>query len=502
MRIPIDLLRRCTCVFLLSALLWPVASMSQDEALKVTVDWKDVLRTSKTTTTLQVVVNPPLRPSSSIHDAAWNSLRALHADYVRFVPWLPYPRLAVAELEPPTAEHTSWDFSLIDPLVSDFFAATIDHPIMLNFSTIPQWMYRTDKPVPYPTNPDEVTWKYEQGQELRDPSAKEVADYYSRVAAWYARGGFTDESDKFHSSPFHYKIALWEVLNEVDYEHSFTPQTYTKVYDAIVSSVRKVLPDTKFVALALAAPSDHPDFFEYFLDSKNHQPSVPLDYISYHFYAVPTAGQPPEAWQYTFFEQADKFLSSVRFIEAIRQRLSPKTKTAINEVGCILPGDPEGKETIPDTYWNLCGAMYAYVFAALANQGIDILASSQLVGYPTQFPSVTLLDWKTGQPNARYWVLKLLHDNFAAGDRLIKTSDPSPDLLAQAFLSSDGTRKLLLVNKRAHPLAVRLPGAMAAREAHTDVTSGSAAPSSSSLSSETLVLGPFSVTVVTFQQGH
>jgi hypothetical protein len=501
METQLSLSLRFALLFLFSVFLWPSAATAQGQALKVEADWNAVpFRTSKTTTTLQVVVNPPLRPGSAIHDAAWQSLRTLQADYVRFVPWLPYPRLAVAELEPPTAQHTSWDFSLIDPLVSDFFNATDGHPIMLNFSTIPQWMCLTDKPVPYPANPDEVTWNYEQGTDLRDPTAKEVADYYARLASWYSQGGFTDENGKFHSSPFHYKIALWEVLNEVDAEHSFTPQTYTKVYDAIVSSVRKVLPDTQFVALALAAPSDHPDFFEYFLNPQNHQPGIPLDYISYHFYASPAPSQPPESWQYTFFDQADRFLASVRFIQAIRQRISPSTRTAINELGAILPGDPEGKENIPDTYWNLCGALYAYLFVELANQGIDLVGSSQIVGYPTQFPSVTMLDWRTGQPNARYRVLQLLRENFGPGDRLVKTSDPSADLLAQAFVSRDDRRKLLLVNKRAHPLTVAIAGAIGARESHVDTSTASASPVSNSLSSDNLTLGPFSVTVVTFQR--
>ena len=31
------------------------------------------------------------------------------------------------------------------------------------------------------------------GQRLRDPSFKEVADYYARLLAWYTQGGFTDE---------------------------------------------------------------------------------------------------------------------------------------------------------------------------------------------------------------------------------------------------------------------------------------------------------------------
>jgi hypothetical protein len=480
--------------------------VAQDTPRRVSVDWKTVERISKTSTTLQVVVNPPLRQGTLIHDGAWDSLHSLKADYVRFVPWLPYPRLAVAELEPPSAGQASWDFSFIDPLVSDFFAATAGRPVMLNFSTIPQWMYRTDKAVTYPADPNEVTWTYEQGKDLRDATGKEVAEYYARLAGWYAQGGFTDENGAFHSSPHHYKIALWEVLNEPEYEHSFTPQSYTKLYDAVVGSVRKVLPDTQFVALALAEPSNHPDFFEYFLDHKSHQPGIPLDFISYHFYAVPTAGQTPEVHQYTFFDQADKFLTSVRFIEAIRQRLSPNTKTAINEVGCILPADAgqgppaDDSANIPDRYWNLCGAVYAYLFSELAKQGVDILSSSQLVGYPTQFPSVTMLDWTTGKPNARYRVLALLHDHFAPGDQLVKTSLASPDLVAQGFVAPDGTRKLLVVNKRDRSFSLQVPDATRGRESHVDLATGANAPASSTPASDTLLLGPFSVTVVTFSE--
>lgn len=36
-----------------------------------------------------------------MHHNIFKNLRALGADYVRFVPWLPYPKLGVAELEPP-----------------------------------------------------------------------------------------------------------------------------------------------------------------------------------------------------------------------------------------------------------------------------------------------------------------------------------------------------------------------------------------------------------------
>ena len=396
--------------------------------------------------------------------SAWATLKSLNADYVRFVPWYPYPRLGVAELNPPTAEGTSWDFSLIDPLVSDFFNATNGHPLMVNFSTIPQWMFRTKASVSFPSDPNEVTWTYEQGQELRDPSAKVVADYYARLAKWYTHKGFVDENGKTHSSPFHYKIDLWEVLNEPEYEHVMSPQTYTKIYDAIVESVHKVLPETKFVGMSLAEPSNRPEFFEYFLDPRNHKSGIPLDYISYHFYAVPTDGQTPTIHQYTFFDQADKFLTSVRFIEAIRSRLAPNTKTAINEVGCILPDDNgPNPPSVPDSYWNLCGATFAYLYVSLVREGIDILSSSQLVGYPTQFPSVTMLNWKTGQPNSRYRVLKLLRDNFGPGDQLVETNLSSPHVIAQAFITADGIHKLFWSTNAIAPSSCRFQASQVRR---------------------------------------
>ena len=93
----------------------------------VAPDWGSMLGKSQTRITLQVVVNPPLRPGSPIHDAAWQSLAQLNAVDARFALWYPYPRLAVAEIARPTKKSTSWDFSTMDPLVEDFFTATKKH---------------------------------------------------------------------------------------------------------------------------------------------------------------------------------------------------------------------------------------------------------------------------------------------------------------------------------------------------------------------------------------
>jgi hypothetical protein len=127
------------------------------------VNWNETVMVSASTPTLQVVSNPMLRRKAAMHDGAFNALRDLKADYVRYVPWFPYPRLAVAELEAPGKSTTSWDFSLIDPMTIDFLENTKGHSVMMNFSTIPQWMFKTEKPVTYPDDPNQVSWSYGGG---------------------------------------------------------------------------------------------------------------------------------------------------------------------------------------------------------------------------------------------------------------------------------------------------------------------------------------------------
>jgi hypothetical protein len=488
----------------ISTLLLFAAGCMTAFAQKVEVDWQKVQQVSKITPTLQVVVNPPLRRDSAIHDRVFQDLRELGADYVRYVPWLPYPKLGVAELEAPTKDKTSWDFSLIDPMTIDFLDATKGHSVILNFSTIPQWMFKTPNPIAYPEDPNQAIWNYTQGTELRDPSMKELGDYYARLVSWYVDGGFTDELGQRHESGHHFKIDYWEVLNEVDFEHEMTPEQYTARYDAIVSAVQKVSPQTKFVGLALAAPSDNPRMFEYFLNPKNHEPGIPLDMISYHFYASPTADQSPEIQQYTFFDQADRFIASVRYIDAIRQRLSPSTRTTIDEIGSISADDGGQSKPnhvtkpIPNSYWNLSGATYAYVFGNLASLGIDVAGESQLVGYPTQFPSVSMVNWNTGAPNARFRVLELLKNNFQAGDKLVNVSSGTPYVYALGFVSADGTRKLLLVNKRDREFDLTLPQP-ASEVQYVDQTTKENAPAKQQLNGNTVKLRGLAVAVVIFK---
>ena len=494
-----SLLRRTILAALPILVVIPAAvSARAQQSDRLTIDWNRTTIVSRTTPTLQVVVNPMLRRGASMHDGSFSALKDLGADYVRYVPWLPYPKLAVAELEPPTKNHTSWDFSQIDPMMLDFFAATAGHSTIVNFSTSPAWLYKTDKPVTYPADPNQVDWNYTEGTALVDPTGRQLGDYYARLVSWYTRGGFTDENGVRHTSGYHYSIPYWEVLNEVESEHQMTPEQYTARYDAIVSAVHAVSPRTQFVGLALADPSGNPQFFEYFLDHAHHRPGIPLDYISYHFYATPTPEQTPDQWQYTFFDQAERFLTTVRYIEQIRKRLSPETKTDCDELGVILPTDNTPNDAniaIPPRYWNAAGALYAYLYLALAQQGIEVAGESQLVGYPSQYPSVSLMDWKTAKPNARYWVLRLLHDRFHPGDKLVATTADNADFAAQAFITPAG-REILLVNKRNRAIRIALPAGLTVREAQVVDESTAEGPARSvTPQGATLNLAPFAVMV-------
>lgn len=257
------------------------------------------------------------------------------------------------------------------------------------------------------------------------------------------------------------------------------------------------------MGLALADTGGNPQYYEYFLNAKNHRPGIPLDFISFHFYASPAPDEGPDGWQHTFFNQANGFLATTRFIVAIRDRLSPTTKIDTDELGVILPSDGleirAGKalpDHIPHRYWNAAAALYGYLFVQLSKLGVDVIGESQLVGYPSQFPSVSMIDYNNGKPNARYWVLKLIVDNFHAGDRLVTTQDLDSGPMVQGFVTPQGKR-ILLVNESNDEETVTMPPEFGhAKFATVDEGTGDNAPRTGNLNGTALTLAPFAVTVL------
>ncbi len=207
--------------------------------------------------------------------------------------------------------------------------------------------------------------------------------------------------------------------------------------------------------------------------------------------------------QYTFFDQADGFLATARYVEQIKHRLSPNMKTDLNELGVILPEDGKSNripgykaKPEPTTYWNLAGAMYAYLYIEAAKMGIDVVGESQLVGYPTQFPSVSMMNYNTSEPNARFWILKLLKDNFGPGDRMVETAERNRDLAVQAFDAAKG-KKLLVINKRSTPQEIEFPAEFSASViTYVAPSTGDTKPVTKQVKGSSLQLEPFEVAVV------
>jgi hypothetical protein len=444
--------------------------------LKVDIDWNNVLIESKTTATLQSVANPPLLSNSSTRENALSSLKSVAADYIRYVPWFPYPRLSVPEIDPPVQNEThcstNWDFTYADQLLLDFLANTPNVSHIINFSTTPDWMWVTDTPYEYPEDVNTIDWNYNNGTRLRDPSLKEISDYYARLLAWYVQGGFTDECGVYHKSGHHLDIEYWEILNESDSEHTISPEFYNQIYDAVTAAIHEVSPKTEFVGLALA--TRNVTRIKDFLDPANHKPDTPLDWISYHFYATPdNSSTQNEAAQ--SFEMADTFLEEVAEIEVARKAISPSTRTTINELGTM---DPLGSTviydnyTIPDEYWVWSGGIYAYLFSKLAVAGIDAVGESQLSGYPGQYPSVSMIYYQTGLPTARLRVLQLIQNSIVIGDKLVHTTSDETQFHAQALEAADGTKKLLLVNKLDQELSIQVADFQQAAANIVDVSTG------------------------------
>ena len=170
----------------------------------------------------------------------------------------------------------------------------------------------------------------------------------------------------------------------------------------------------------------------------NHAPGVPPpDYVSFHYYAGAVT-RPDAAGYELIFDNIDAFMPQVERAVALRDALSPGTRVDMDEAGVILPDDNDNAWTgaapgFPPLYWNAVAASFMYRFVGMAARGVDFLGDSALAQIPNmtaargeawgpQYPSVTMLDWETGAPNARYWVLKLLLDQTSVGMGLLDTA--------------------------------------------------------------------------------
>jgi len=73
------------------------------DPINIEVTWTAHDYNLHTVPTLQIVVNPLVsRQFSPISKEIFYNLKQLNAEYSRYAAWFPYPKLAVAELDPPS----------------------------------------------------------------------------------------------------------------------------------------------------------------------------------------------------------------------------------------------------------------------------------------------------------------------------------------------------------------------------------------------------------------
>jgi hypothetical protein len=479
-------------------------------AIPVVIDWADTSRVVETVLTTHLWAAPPLERGAPAHDRAFAALRDLKVDHARFLPWFSNPLVSVPALSAPTATSTSWDFSRLDPYVEDFVNAAEGRPVVANFATIPHWMFVGGELIEVGDDKDEIHWGYEQGTRFRDETLEEVAEYFYRIASWYIAGGFIDENGVRHESGHAYRFAQWEVLCEPDLNRRMAPETYTRLYDAVVARLRTLDPDMKFVGLSLSHVHHDPEYFWHFLDPANHAPGTPLDAFSLHFYASPDIvnpfgpeGNPPaDQWETAFFAQADGFLEQLRYVRSIADRLSPGTRMLLNEVGTYPSDVMNPNPSIPDEYWVLSAAVQSYLWARSLDLGAGLFGVAEFNGYPGMIPGTSLVDWETGEPNARYRALKLLVDHVRLGDTIAPTATgypgfPDARVHAQAFAAPDGARRVVLVNKRGVPTDVEIDDWAGTSVLHAvERGSGSAAPIARTVQGGRLTLPPHATAVL------
>ncbi|CAF2424843.1 unnamed protein product [Rotaria sp. Silwood2] len=410
-------------------------------------------------------------------------------------PCVGIPKRLLVQIEcNPSQNNTYWDFTHMDPMLEDFLEATDGHSRIISFSTQPTWLFQQDTPHIYPDNATYVDWGYSVGTKFVDDTMHALGDYYGRLFAWYTRGGFIDEYGLKHNSGYEYDWDYTEIFNEVEAEHQMTVEYYTRAYDAVIQGIRRHTNnyDMKYVGMALEYHNEF-DWYRYFLNHSNHAPDIPLDMISYHFYAIGSSRIDPQSWE-SFFSQLDTFTFEVEEIEEIRKILSPETRTTIDELGVILPDDNNPNAPLfPLVYWNAAAALYAYTWGKISRYDINVVGHSQLVGYPQlpdlqlqpQYPSVALLNWTTVDINNDQAVTT-------------RTSDiDNQNIFSQAFMSKNNNRRwVLIINKRYTNVDVFLPGCTGGRMQIINEASGFGPATEVTLTLSRITLSPFAVAIV------
>jgi len=172
----------------------------------------------------------------------------------------------------------------------------------------------------------------------------------------------------------------------------------------------------------------------FFLNGSNHDDGQPPPFVSNH---VALYGPPWDA----FFTGTDEWLTHVVApLEQSRQAMAPDAQLVMNEFipfnnewcnasaggSCDWASNASRTTTInrQTLGWSAAAASFAYAFGVLSEAGFAWVGADQLIGgtWPDNEPAVASLDWRTGEPNAKYWAIRMLAKRLGDTPRQLHTA--------------------------------------------------------------------------------
>ena len=423
------------------------------------------------------------------------AMQDLGAEFVRWAPWYVYPRVVVMELEPPdctaATPATNWNSEHFDAVTADFMAAVCgpqaalgkcEHSVAIQIATSPSWVWNngTD-PKTLPENPWDYPsgdmGAYNKGSTLVDETCRPLAEYVSRVVSHYTAGGHNDSCNHWHPSGLHYNWSIVSFYNEN--EHRMGGPRYTRCWDQLRPLIEKISPGTTLEGPETVSSSNEVgagnsgDYLDYFLDPKNHADKRAPELLSFHW---GVNGGTPDQYN-AAIAQVDTIVNGhVKPLVALRDKVAPKTEMVLNEYIFFVSDwcDPDDARRLFEAYgdlksdpkqsqqliatnrcpnwadsrangsavgvnrqtlgWSASAAHFAYGYARLALQGFKYVGLDDLAcgPWPDNEPAVTGIDWQTGEPMARFFVVRQLVTALGAGRKrflvanLTAGSSPAP----------------------------------------------------------------------------
>ncbi len=329
----------------------------------------------------------------------------------------------------PEETRGDWNFSYPDAAIGHLRAQGTS--FFLNVRSSPPWMFDASGHLPRQNFPL-------------------FAQYMARLVGWYNKGGFTDDSGRYHASGHSEWVHTWEIWNEPSSGSEIpvpvanrnalwmSPQDYALMFSEVVAAMRAVDPTVAVGGPALSGYNAHA--FTWYLSNFLLNVTQPVSFVSFHFYPTGNIKEPDQAVLQNLSQSYGQYINAV---QRMMQQIHKSIPLWIDELGfnaySRLPIDPRGTSLIGY-------AFVADVFAQSVASGVAQVNEFPLVGDA----QLGLIDMKSGAPFRTYWLYTMLAQAFPLGSQVVLNTRLPSGVVAIAAISPDRrTLHMLLGNMRA-----------------------------------------------------